>query len=80
MQNEKEVKQFEARQKIENEIAVLELLLPFAQYEVARNADIAAKERRNQLKNELAELEAANKPFQDSLECVFRALFVWSCR
>lgn len=67
-QNEKEVKQFEARQKIENEIAVLALLIPYAQYDVARQAYLTTKEERNLLKDELIELEAANKPFQDSYE------------
>jgi hypothetical protein len=64
--NEKDLAAFKLREKTEGEIAVLELLIPFAQYNIVWVTWSGVKEQRTELRNEILELEAANKPFQDS--------------
>lgn len=68
-ENERDVRLYEARQKLEFELAVVSLLIPIAEYNDAREKHTEAKALRTQLKEELKELEEANRPFKDSHEC-----------
>lgn len=63
---DKLVKNAEQRLKIENEMAVLTILIQFAGYDQAHAQWAEAKEGKNAATEELKELQAANRPFEDS--------------
>lgn len=56
----------EQRIKIEHELAVLSILLQFAAYDDAHRQWLEAKQNKNQAGEELKELQAANRPFEES--------------
>lgn len=65
-ETEKEVKQFEQRRQVEQELAVLQVLLQYATYNQARGEFEELKGQRNEAKEHLKELEAENRPFKES--------------
>ncbi|KAI5476483.1 hypothetical protein MNV49_007730 [Pseudohyphozyma bogoriensis] len=71
---ERDVQAFEQRRNLEHERDVLNLLIPYAEFNIARDKWNIAKEDRERLKNEVAELEAENKPFMDSKEALENAV------
>lgn len=63
---DKDVKKAEARMKLEAEMAVVTILIKFAEYDQAHAEWLEAKQSKNAATEELKELKAANKPFEDS--------------
>ncbi|SGY66890.1 BQ5605_C004g02717 [Microbotryum silenes-dioicae] len=73
-ENEKEVRHFEERERVEQELAVISLLLQYAHYNDTYSQWGQVKENRNQAEGELAELIEQNRPFKDSQEALMSAV------
>ncbi|KDE05760.1 hypothetical protein MVLG_03851 [Microbotryum lychnidis-dioicae p1A1 Lamole] len=73
-ENEKEVRQFEERERVEQELVVISLLLQYAHYNDTYSQWGQVKENRNQAEGELAELIEQNRPFKDSQEALMSAV------
>ncbi|SCV72678.1 BQ2448_4215 [Microbotryum intermedium] len=73
-ENEKEVRQFEERERVEQELAVISLLLQYAHYNDTYSQWGQVKENRNQAEGELQELIELNRPFKDSQEALMSAV------
>ncbi|GAA5826271.1 hypothetical protein JCM11251_007234 [Rhodosporidiobolus azoricus] len=63
---EKEVRAFEQREKLEQDLFVVDILVKFAQYLDVYNRHQVARQDKTRVQNEVKELEAKNKPFKDS--------------
>ncbi|GAA6015672.1 hypothetical protein JCM10207_008167 [Rhodosporidiobolus poonsookiae] len=63
---EKEVRAFEQREKVEQDLAVVDILYKFAKYLDVFQQHGEARQTKTRLQNEVKELEAKNKPFKDS--------------
>lgn len=69
-QQEKEVKQFEVRRKLQYELDVLALMATYSEYTAARDEWVHSKDVKNQAEIDLKALEEANKPFKQAQEYV----------
>ncbi|ORY61173.1 P-loop containing nucleoside triphosphate hydrolase protein [Leucosporidium creatinivorum] len=69
-ESEKDVRKAEQRIKIEHELAVLAILIQFAAYDDAHGQWLEAKQNKNQANEELKELQAANRPFEESQQAL----------
>ncbi|GAA5846580.1 hypothetical protein JCM9279_006751 [Rhodotorula babjevae] len=67
---EKEVRAFEQRERLEQDRAVVEVLVKFAEYHQVYAAYTAAREDKVRIKNEVAQLEEVNRPFRASVEAL----------
>ncbi|GAA5857620.1 hypothetical protein JCM8547_004301 [Rhodosporidiobolus lusitaniae] len=65
-EQEKEVRAFAQREKLEQDLAVLDNLVKFAQYEDVFTRHGFAKQQKTVVTNEVQELEAKNRPFTES--------------
>ncbi|GAA6029928.1 hypothetical protein JCM8097_009173 [Rhodosporidiobolus ruineniae] len=63
---EKEVRAFEQRERLEQDLAVVDILCKYAQYQDLFDRHGREKTKRTQVQNEVQALEAKNKPFRDS--------------
>ncbi|KAM0751655.1 P-loop containing nucleoside triphosphate hydrolase protein [Meredithblackwellia eburnea MCA 4105] len=62
-ETERDVKAFEQRRDLERDIAVLNVLVPIAEYNLARDIHSQAKARRNDVKAEYEVLQQEQEPF-----------------
>ncbi|GAA5873376.1 hypothetical protein JCM16303_001107 [Sporobolomyces ruberrimus] len=67
-EQEKEVQQFEQRKTYEQDLAVVDVLAKYANYQKVFEQLQGKKADKNRLTNEVKELEAKNRPFKDSKE------------
>ncbi|KAF9528049.1 P-loop containing nucleoside triphosphate hydrolase protein [Crepidotus variabilis] len=65
---ERDVKRFLERKKIEHDIALLNLLIPVAQYRETRNKFMEAKQVQRQLHTKVKQLQKKNEPAHDLLK------------
>ncbi|KAM0792881.1 hypothetical protein ACM66B_002643 [Microbotryomycetes sp. NB124-2] len=65
-ESEKEVQQFQQRRELEAKLAVVQLVILYARYNVKRAEYEEAKGLRNEAREQLNELEHANVPFRES--------------
>ncbi|GAA5978970.1 hypothetical protein JCM10908_002752 [Rhodotorula pacifica] len=65
-ETEKEVRAFEQRERLQDEMAVIDVLIAFAEYNDTFDKFQRAKEKRTRIGNEIAELENRYRPFRDS--------------
>ncbi|GAA5914217.1 hypothetical protein JCM6882_004753 [Rhodosporidiobolus microsporus] len=65
-ETEKEVRAFEQRERLEQDLAVVDILVKFAQYMDIYNRLQVARQEKTRVQNEVKELEAKNQPFKDS--------------
>ncbi|BGP13190.1 Structural maintenance of chromosomes protein 5 [Rhodosporidiobolus nylandii] len=63
---DKEVKAFERREQLEQDLQVVDISFKFAQYLDVYNRHQQAKQDKVRVQNEVRELEAKNKPFKES--------------
>lgn len=64
----RDVERYEERRRLEDEVAMLEVRLPFAQYSRARVRYAEAKEVRIKRKAELSALRQANRPLEEKVK------------
>lgn len=64
----RDVERYEQRQRLEEEIALLNLMVPFAEYAKARTDYMAKKALKNRRREELNELKKANRPIEKKVE------------
>lgn len=59
---ERDVKKYEERQRIEREIEFLDLMLPFKEYNEAKDLYWKVKEEQRKLHNKVKKLKQKNEP------------------
>ena len=74
--SENEVNAYRKRKSIEDEIRLLELLLPFKEYIDARNEYAALKERRERVHERCKQLEQRNRPALELKACVIQSVLL----
>ncbi|KPV76806.1 uncharacterized protein RHOBADRAFT_51796 [Rhodotorula graminis WP1] len=67
---EKEVRAFEQRERLEQDRAVVEVLVKFAEYNKVYNEYDTMRGDRDRCKNEVSQLEEVNRPFRASVEAL----------
>ncbi|KIK95336.1 hypothetical protein PAXRUDRAFT_25548 [Paxillus rubicundulus Ve08.2h10] len=67
-QLERDVARFQERKRIENEVSVLEVLIPVNEYHEAKERYVQAKERQRQLHARVTQLRDRNAPVHAKLE------------
>ncbi|GAA5860377.1 hypothetical protein JCM3774_000398 [Rhodotorula dairenensis] len=65
-ETEKEVRAFEQRERLQDQMAVVDVLIAFAEYNDTFDKFQRAKEKKTKVANEIAELENRYRPFRDS--------------
>ena len=70
---ERDVQRFKERKEIEDQIALLELIIPFMEYMEARQRYQTAKAEQRRLHDEVKKLQDKNKPILDFKKCALVA-------
>ena len=65
-ETEKEVRAYEQRERLQKDLAVVDVLIAFAEYNDTFDKFQRAKEQKTRIGNEIAELENRYRPFRDS--------------
>ncbi|TKA57227.1 hypothetical protein B0A53_01183 [Rhodotorula sp. CCFEE 5036] len=65
-ETEKEVRAYEQRERLQEDLAVVDVLIAFAEYNDTFDKFQRAKEQKTRIGNEIAELENRYRPFRDS--------------